>query len=196
MEIFITGIVFAFILKLKTSLDDIVWLGKLFSWSHKDILISIVYLSTLLLIVGLSYLLSYFWFEVLAYFWVDEKWFGIITSVLLILYAIFFLKRSEESSGDSLQEKRDESDKNIVKTTFYISFIWSIDELFVFATIFSSTNFWIWEIGIWVILAGLVVILISNGIFDTTANARKILHKIPSWFVIFLVGIYSLIANL
>jgi len=49
------------------------------------------------------------------------------------------------------------------------------------------------ELIIGVLLAGLVVILISNWIFDTTEKARRLLHKIPSWFVIFLVWIYSLL---
>jgi hypothetical protein len=190
MVIIASVVAAATMLKLTTSVDDTVWLAKLYSdesVTHRRY-ISLVYLLALSLITVASF--AVFWcgrglFEALGS---SQHMMAAVSSGLLILFAIFVLRRAEQETVEAPAAAR-LSQK--LKTAFVVSLIGSVDELLTYTVVLSTGEISFIPLLLGTLIAGLLIVLFVNG-FTKIRFIRNIVETVPIWVVIATVGTISL----
>ena len=179
----------ATLLKLSTSVDDSVWLSKLFaneSTAHRRY-IGAVYLGALTFITLLAYGIFWFGRDLFEYLGSNQQMMAVISSCLLIAFAVFFLRGSEHGEVDSDPAAR-LSQK--LKTAFVVSVIGSIDELLTFIAVLSTGEISVVPLLIGTLIAGALMILMVSG-FTRIGFLMKLFEKVTIWTVIAGVGLVT-----
>ena len=188
----VASVVFAAtILKLTTSVDDTVWLAKLYAdepATHRRY-ISLVYLLALTVITVAAF--GLFWcgrglFEVLGS---NQQTMAVVSSSLLIAFAVFFLRGSAHGEVDAQPSVR-LSQK--LKTAFIVSIIGSIDELLTYIVVLSTGEISFFPLLVGTLIAGGFIILLVSG-FTRVQFLMRVFEKVPIWVVIATVGAVSLV---
>ncbi len=184
----------ATVIKLTSSMDDMLWLPKLLNnetTKHKR-LIESVYIFTLMLIVLLSYVLAHLGNIVFLSISNNQNLFGLLSSFGLILFAMLHLK------GNDKQNKTNEPIGTLaekLESAFVISFVGSVDELVIFTTVFSSKIIDVAPLMIGTVTAGMLVILVANSILRV-GFIMRIVERIPIWIIVLLIGIFAFVQNI
>lgn len=180
MEAFIISVLTVFLSKLKTSGDDLIWLPPFLGKNKYQS--AILYIIAIVLVIFLS------WGTVnLTTMLINEnKYISLISSICLILFALFYLKNADQT---------DKSSNGISKNVFLISVVGSVDEFFFFIVLFSTGFFSLIPVIIGTVAAGVLVVLVSAGLNKFTWFV-KALNSVKTWLVIFIIGTISLIYSI
>ena len=179
----------ATVLKLSSSVDDSIWLSKLVleedAYSRR--LIYGVYLISLTVITLLSYLLYVLGLELFVALGSTERVLTMSTSCVLMLFAVLYLRRMEESGEGSSKQVRLRAK---VMNAFKISCIGSVDELLTYVTVLSTGEIHLGSLWIGTMIAGALIIYLVAAVIRLEFVTR-VLRKVPVWTVIFALGLIT-----
>lgn len=160
------SIAFSALIKLSSSADDLLWLPPY--TNGRKLSTAALYTSTLLGVVLLAYIAAMVGGQFIA----DEKLLKIISGLLLMAFAAFYLRVDKNLGG---------------KSVITITFLGSLDELGIFTALFAAKYVDIASAMVGTFFAAVIVVLAVE-VFTRLTTPMRYLSRIPLWVIIFVIG--------
>lgn len=182
----------ATLLKLSSSIDDTIWLTKLVSDAPPKHRTSIagVYLGALTFVTLVAYGVYLVASEVFHQLAIDEHVMTISSSLLLMAFAMFYLRKAEQK--EETAEPRVDTLSGKLRTAFVVSCIGSIDELLTYVTVLSTGEIQVLPLLVGTLVAGMLIILIVTRLSDVP-SIIQVISRIPASYIIFALGCVTLL---